>query len=129
MPTRPVPCYYVFVRHCERADYSNVPMRIPNPSDPPLSPLGVEQAIATGTFLKSYLSALGVQIVAIEASPMIRALMTASFIAFALSLQEFLATFMLAEVHNHDFLKRQAISDFRNIEILASSREKVRSHL
>ena len=69
--------FVAVIRHGERMDMvENMPFK--NKCDPPLSPLGVEQAAVTGRFLKKYFSDNGFHFdkIIVETSPFIRCMMT-----------------------------------------------------
>ena len=71
-----------FVRHGERADHAkHLKIEYPVKYDPPLTPLGVQQASETGKFFVEYLKTHKFDQVVIESSPFIRTMMTASAIA------------------------------------------------
>ena len=82
---------YVFiVRHGERADFAKLlglvknTENIPNLADPPLTPKGIEQARATGQFIKTMLGEIEEESgkkfdeIVIESSPFARCVSTAS---------------------------------------------------
>ena len=70
------------IRHGERGD--SVPgFRYKNKVDPPLTPLGVQQAHDTGIFLKKFITEKGFKFdkIIVCSSPFLRCMMTAAQIA------------------------------------------------
>lgn len=55
--------------------------------DPPLTPLGIEQARETGEYLREYLKVHKFDEIKLEASPFLRTLMTAANIAKVLGIE------------------------------------------
>ena len=79
------------IRHAERSDYvkeSDSPVAW-NKVDPPLTPLGLEQAKATGIFLKNYFGENDFKFdkIVVHCSPFIRTMQSASQIALELGLE------------------------------------------
>ena len=72
-----------FVRHGERADRApQLKMEYPEKQDPPLTPLGVQQAEETGRFFKEYMEKHPyLDRVKLETSPFMRTMQTAAGIA------------------------------------------------
>ena len=77
-----------FVRHGERADRAEeVKMEYPESQDPPLTPLGVQQAEETGRFFKGYLERHPyLDRVVLETSPFMRTMQTAAGIGRVLGI-------------------------------------------
>ena len=71
-----------YVRHGERVDHAkHLKIEYPIKYDPPLTPLGVQQATETGRFFKEYLKTHKFDDIVIECSPFIRTMMTGAAIA------------------------------------------------
>ena len=76
-----------YIRHGERADHAkHLNIEYPVKTDPPLTPLGVQQATETGYFFKKYLTTHKFDEVKIECSPYIRTMMTGAAIARVLEI-------------------------------------------
>ena len=77
--------HILFIRHGERADHAkHLNMEYPVRFDPPLTPLGVQQAKETGEFIREYAEKHGFDEIKLDVSPFLRTMMTASQIAKAL---------------------------------------------
>jgi len=75
------------IRHGERADHAlHLKIEFPIKFDPPLTPLGLQQAKETGEYLLGYLKTHKFDEVRLDASPFLRTLMTAAGIAKVLGL-------------------------------------------
>ena len=75
------------IRHGERADHAlHLKIEFPIKFDPPLTPLGLQQAKETGEYLLEYLKIHKFDEVRLDASPFLRTLMTAAGIAKVLGL-------------------------------------------
>ena len=69
------------IRHGERADnvdFQKLGIEIEQMSDPPLTPLGIEQAKECGVFFKKHLEEQGYTKIIIQSSPYLRCLQTAA---------------------------------------------------
>ncbi|TNV75957.1 hypothetical protein FGO68_gene10477 [Halteria grandinella] len=75
-------CFVGLIRHGERADYvpkSCTSKKYTVHHDPPLSDIGIQQALETGKALKKFLiEEQGYETIVIECSPFIRTMMTAA---------------------------------------------------
>ena len=92
------PSFYAIVRHGERGNA--VPGFVfKNQFDPPLTPLGIEQATATGKFLKEFFDSKGwcFDKIIIESSPFLRSMQTAAWVAHELDVSEILINYQISE--------------------------------
>ena len=108
--------YCFVVRHGERADLARKHQQIiRNEVDPPLTELGLEQAVETGLFLRKYLQEVEKEIgkkfdsVILESSPFIRSMATAAQIAKPLGINKVKI--------NYRFSERQAHGQFQESPI------------
>lgn len=93
-----VPNLYAIVRHGERGNA--VPGFVfKNKYDPPLTPLGIQQATATGKYLKEYFEQKGWSFdkIVIESSPFLRSMQTAAWVAHELNVEEIAINYQISE--------------------------------
>ena len=69
-----------------------------NPADPPLSELGIKQAIDTGNYLKNNFDVNKYSQIVIESSPYLSAMMTAAQIASILGVENVCINYKASEI-------------------------------
>ena len=92
------PSFYAIVRHGERGNA--VPGFVfKNKFDPPLTPLGIEQATATGKYLKEFFEQKGWSFdnIIIESSPFLRSMQTAAWVAHELDITDIVINYQISE--------------------------------
>ena len=91
------------IRHGERADNIDDEMRkelgieVEDMNDPPLTPLGIDQAKDTANYLKNYLHHNDFTHIVIEASPFLRTMQTAATVAKVLDVPSIKVNCLLAK--------------------------------
>ena len=97
-----------------------------NKIDPPLTPLGIEQAKATGRYLKQYFRDNNYQFkrIVIECSPFLRAMMTAAWIAKELGgCAEIHINYLIAELlYERQFGKENPLRSLSSLRQAATSK-------
>lgn len=95
--------FCALIRHGERADNIDGQMRdklgieVEDLNDPPLTPLGIDQAKDTANYLKQYLEKNEYTHVVIEASPFLRTMQTAATVAKVLDVPKIRLNCLLAK--------------------------------
>ena len=102
------------VRHGERADNvdnEKMGIYIEQMSDPPLTPLGINQAKECGAFFKKYLEDNGYTKIIVQSSPYLRCLQTAAETCKILGIEKIEVNYVVGEWMKDKFFPQNPIND------------------